>query len=107
MKSKTSYSAIPGDDYTREGYTYKGVTYSPWKDYEDDNIKIFHDVEFDGSNANHGISELGGSMDWSPYSTPSVAMFQLWVDLGFPKRVGTGPLNEDDLLKLKKERENV
>jgi len=101
MKSKTSYSAIPGDGYTKEGHTYKGVTYTPWKEYEDDNIKIFHDVETQ-THAD-GIDY----MDWSPYSIPSVAMFQLWVDLGFPKRVGTGPLNEDDLLKLKKEKENV
>jgi hypothetical protein len=79
------------------GYTFKGVTYLPDHDYEDDNMKIFHIVE---------VNNKEVSMDWSPYSTPSVEEFQTWVNLGMPKRVTNGPLNREDLVKLLQEKNN-
>jgi len=86
-------------------FTYKGVQYLPEKDYEDDNIKIFHIVKVQmlqwDTETSHRLDMRTvfkeESMDWSPYSTPSIEDFKLWVDLGRPNRIGIGPLNRKDL----------
>jgi len=86
----------------QSGYTFKGVTYLPDYDYEDDNMKIFHTVEIDTYGGSPVIST---SMDWSPYSTPTMEEFQTWVNLGMPKSSGTGSLDRDDLIKLLQEKQ--
>lgn len=80
---------------------YKGFTYSQEKDYEPDNIKIFHSVKTpDGRVV---------SMDWSSYSTPTQNDFELFIDLGLPDRMHPSlgkrhvysPLSRNDLFKIK------
>jgi hypothetical protein len=73
------------------GYEFKGVKYLPDYDYEEDNMKIFHLVETDKGTL---------PLDWSPYSIPTIEEFQTWVNLGMPRRIGTGPLTREDLLKI-------
>jgi hypothetical protein len=87
-----------------DGYTYKECVYSYEKDYEDDNIKIFHEVECtffiwdtESGPMKHWKERKKMSMDWSPYSFPTQEDFNLWIDLGMPKRIGIGPLNSKDL----------
>lgn len=75
---------------------YKGYNY--FNEYEvesdGDNAKYYHDVKTpDGKVV---------SLDWSPYNIPSFEDFAAWVDLGMPKRQGTGPLNREDLIRLSK-----
>lgn len=74
-------------------YQYKGWIYCPESDVEPDNIKIFHTVITP--------DKRRISFDWSPYSTPSLTEFQLWIDLGCPARITSCPLNLDDLKRIK------
>ncbi len=82
-------------------YNYKGYTYEPDEDTkydgngEPENVKIYHFVR----NINH-TDEPARHMDWSPYSTPTVEQFKLWIDLGFPDRITGGPLTTEDLQKI-------
>lgn len=76
------------------GYSYKGFIYSPVSDFETDNVKIYHDVKTEW----HGRTVM--TMDWCPYSTPTAEEFERWVDLDFPRRKRTGPLNSEQLLEL-------
>lgn len=82
--------------------TYKGFRYEPFEDVEPEEcIKIFHEVVTPEGKRTY--------MDWSPYSTPSPADFQLWIDLGCPdrfdqalgKRQCYGTLNRKDLDVIK------
>lgn len=58
------------------GYSYKGYTYLPQQDVEEDNIKIWHEVK---------APEIGIiHIDCSPYRTPTVEQFHRWVDAGCP-----------------------
>lgn len=69
-------------------YTYKGYSYEPWKDREDDNIKVFHDVY---ATSPDGLVKVGnGSMPLSPYANPSEEHFRMWIDCGQPtaKKMG-------------------
>jgi hypothetical protein len=79
-----------------EGYVYKGFTYSSDEERMSDNIKIYHEVRDAQGKLSH--------MDWSPYDTPTVEEFQMWVDLDRPNRIGCGPLRSEDLLTIAKER---
>lgn len=82
--------------------TYKGYRYEPWDDVEPGEcIKIWHEVVTpDGKRI---------SMDWSPYYTPEMSDFQLWIDLGCPNRYDQGlgerhcygSLDRKDLEKIK------
>lgn len=77
-------------------HEYRGYEYVPWTDVEEDNIKHFHDVFApDGQRI---------SFDWSPYSMPSRADFQLWINLGCPDRIGSGPLTSEDLQTIQEAR---
>ena len=60
------------------------VHYVPYKDYEPDNVKIFHDFDrvSDGKFHRH--------LDWSPYSTPSENDLEMWFALGCPDRWSIG-----------------
>jgi hypothetical protein len=81
---------------------YKGHIYQPYTETEYDgdgrpeNVKIWHEVQRpDGSTV---------SMDWSPYDTPTLPDFCLWIDLGLPDRFtlrnAGGPLDRSDLDEL-------
>ena len=69
---------------------YKGYKYEPWTEYEEDNMKTFHDVI--GPNGEHLCLPL------SPYATISNHYFKLWVDAGCPypsnQRVSTEELED-------------
>lgn len=65
-------------------YTYKGYSYEPWDDREDDNIKIFHDVYAWSGPDFQTIKVSSRSMPLSPYSKPSEKIFQMWIDCGQP-----------------------
>jgi len=75
-----------------DGFEYQGFVYSYDLEVSSDNCKTDHFVTKDGKRT---------EMDWSPYSNPSAEDFKLWIDLGMPRRVGIGPLNERDLANLK------
>lgn len=63
-------------------YTYNGVNYFFEKDYEEDNIKIFHFFS---------TSDIRcGSFPCSPYSTVHYSSFCRWVDMGMPTREDMG-----------------
>lgn len=57
-------------------YSYKGFTYQPYEDVEDDNIKIFHDVKTPS-----GTTIM---IPLSPYCKPTEKHFQKWVEAGCP-----------------------
>jgi len=60
------------------------VYYAPVKDYEDDNIKIFHDFNtIDGRYARMHC-------DWSPYSHMTEENLDDWFALGCPTRDSIG-----------------
>lgn len=70
-------------------YEHQGHRYWQEEDIEEDNIKIFHMVKTPEGKTIH--------MDYSPYSTPSLWFFKEWIRLGYPERIGCGPLNDMDL----------
>lgn len=55
---------------------FKGFTYQGWEDYEDDNIKIFHDVQTPEGKVI--------SMPFSPYFTMTQKAFEQWILIGCP-----------------------
>lgn len=78
------------------GFTYKGYTYTPWLDIEDDNMKIWHDFK----------TENGTTVtcDWSPYSYMTEEEIKLWIDLDRPERIGYFPLDLQDLNTIRREQ---
>jgi hypothetical protein len=96
------------DNRVEHGYTYKGVTYKPEFEMEDDNIKIFHychvnlqiPLELLNGAVQIGLKSKNVTMDWSPYSTPTKDEFNVWVDLDMPTRNGIGPLNSECLKQI-------
>lgn len=91
--NQTKANVPKPETYVEDGFTYKGYVYGHDLDIEpEENCKIFHEIKTpEGKTI---------TMDWSPYSTPTERQFKMWIDLGCPKRIGTGPLNEDDLQRL-------
>jgi hypothetical protein len=78
------------------GYTYKGWTYTPWDEYEEDNIKRWHEfVSLDGQIIH---------CDFSPYARMSEEDVRLWIDLGCPERIHYRPLDSADLKSLRREQ---
>ena len=69
-----------------------GYKYVPEIDDEGDVTKIYHYV----------ITPEGKEMqvDWSSYKHMTPDDLKLWLKLGMPKRVGTGPLDSDDLRNI-------
>jgi len=60
--------------YTK--YTYKGFTYEPWEDREDDNVKIFHDIHYKGD----PVKEPGWFRNISPYTHATKEQFEQACD---------------------------
>ena len=57
-------------------YTYKGYTYRPWNENDEDCTKIWHDfVKADGTTV---------ICDFTPYSKMTEEHIRLWIDLGCP-----------------------
>lgn len=57
-------------------FEYKGYQYCPEKDFEPDNVKIFHTVKTsDGEEV---------EMKLSPYEELTEENFKKWIDLGMP-----------------------
>lgn len=58
--------------------SYKGVNYYYEKEYEEDNVKIFHLFSTK--------DKSWGSFPYSPYRHVPVSTFKNWVDMGMPTR---------------------
>lgn len=72
-------------------WEYKGHKCEITHDYEDDNIKAWHKVtKPDGEIL---------SADITPYDSFQKTV-ELWIDAGYPKRQGCGPLHREDLEKM-------
>jgi hypothetical protein len=75
-------------------FTYKNHKLSIEMMEEDDCVKAWHSATLpDGSKR---------FADISPYDR-SEQTFRLWVDAGYPKRIGCGPLHREDLEKMIKD----
>lgn len=77
-----------GDDL----YTYRGITYCPEDDVEEDNVKRFHSIVI----IHDGIRCSAGSVPLSPYSSLSESQFQRWIQMGRPTRAQMGGHHHDD-----------
>jgi len=75
-----------------ELFTYKGITYCPENDIEEDNVKCFHHIYtiYDGVRYN------ARSVPLSPYSLLSERQFQRWIDMGQPTRKQMGGHHQED-----------
>jgi hypothetical protein len=69
-------------------WKYNGHTIIPFEMPEDDNLKIGYDVVCPDGNLR--------SPDVSPYSATE-ELINRWIDLGYPERIGVGPLDDGDL----------
>lgn len=69
-------------------YSYNGVDYFYEKEYEEDNVKIFHFFKTSGASL--------GSFPLSPYSHTTYSMFCRWVDMGMPSREQMGGHHHSD-----------
>lgn len=78
-------------------WEYKGHTCRITLDYEDDNIKAWHEVTKPGE-------DKATFADITPYDQRPLVV-ELWIDAGYPERIGCGPLHEEDLRKMIEERE--
>lgn len=77
--------------YDGEEWVYNGHQCSIEDHYEEDNIKTEATV----------ITPDGKQLwpDISPYRC-SPELVNLWIDAGYPKREGIGPLNREDLERI-------
>lgn len=87
---ETSFTVV--DRCTEQALDYG---YYSEEDRDDDCIKLYHYVVSPNQDED--------TMDWSPYSTPTVEDLILWVELGMPSRVTGAPLDHKDLQGLKAE----
>ena len=69
-------------------WKHKGHTIVPFEMPEDDNLKIDYDVICPDGTLR--------SPDVSPYSATQ-DLINRWIDLGYPERIGVGPLDDGDL----------
>ena len=69
-------------------WKYKGHTIIPYEMPEDDNLKVGYDVICpDGDVKRPDVSPYRATQD----------QIKRWIDLDYPERVGTGPLDDGDL----------
>lgn len=69
---------------------YRGYTYNPWEDVEDDVIKIFHEIRTpEGPNVEWDVLPRW-FIDISPYSTPTREEFERAVDEVIFRRFAVG-----------------
>ena len=71
-------------------YEYKGYTYCPYDDVEEDNLKRYHCVYLKEPMSDAGSVPLG------PYASLSERMFQRWIDMGKPTREEIGGHQKKD-----------
>ena len=69
-------------------YKYKGYTYDPWEDREEDNLKVFHEVYATSPDGKQEVESR--SMPLSPYANPSEEHFRMWIDCGQPSAKDMG-----------------
>lgn len=79
---------VYGDDL----YTYRGITYCPEDEFEEDNVKRFHSIVI----IKDGIRCDIGSVPMSPYSVLSEERFQRWIQMGRPTRDQMGGHHHQD-----------
>ncbi|CAB4125550.1 hypothetical protein UFOVP53_166 [uncultured Caudovirales phage] len=82
-----------GYDSGYDIYIYKNHHYRPWKEVEEDNIKIFHDVVITDDN---GTRIDNTYIPLSPYNHPSLELFKNWIDMGKPSREELGGQQKND-----------
>ena len=80
------------ESWGRQNFEVLGYKYVTDIDEEEDNRKIWHTL----------VSPEGKShtVDWSPYSYMSPKDVKFYIKLGMPKRVDSGPLDTDKLVKM-------
>lgn len=85
----------PPQGYVRHEQVVDGWHHEQDDDHDDDVVKIWH----------YAVHEDGRrvTLDWSPYSNIPPHCFEQLVRLGFPGRIGIGPLDEADLRRLVEE----
>jgi hypothetical protein len=76
-----------GYDSDYDVYIYKNHYYRPWEEVEEDNRKLFHDVDIKDDN---GVIISRTHIPLSPYSHPSLQLFKNWIDMGRPTREQLG-----------------
>ena len=81
-----------GDEIVHE---YKGYIYRPEDDFEDDNIKRFHNVLFKIKNVYMYVD----SVPLSPYEVCDEQTFQRWIEMGRPSRGILGGQSKEDHIK--------
>ena len=74
-----------------DAWSYKDHRIVPWEYIREDCIKMCYDVF-----CPDGIER---SADVSPYGDQT-EVIKKWIDLGYPKRIGVGPLSMKDLDSL-------
>lgn len=72
--------------YGEDQFEYKGYTYAPEDDIEEDCVKRFHRVY----RKHKGVRIDSESVPLSPYSSLSEAQFIRWIDMGKPTRKQMG-----------------
>ena len=80
---------------------------SEW-DYKGHHIIVEEDRDYDVAKLWHYVVTPEGKKlfaDISPYDTGEETL-KLWIDAGYPKRVGVGPLTKEDLIKIIEQRGN-
>lgn len=77
-------------------WEYKGHKCEIDLDYEEDNIKAFHFVTLPGGERKFA--------DITPYDQ-SRKVVELWIEAGYPDRIGCGPLHEEDLCQMIEDKE--
>lgn len=82
-------------------WQYDGYCYLTWDDYEEDNIKTFHEIFVRDPSGQLVYSE---SFPMSPYTRQiSFNLFKQWVDMGRPRREDLGGHFESDHIKYYKQ----
>jgi hypothetical protein len=77
-----STNTTPASPTISSGYTYRGFRYEPGEDYQNDCIKIWHDVVEESTNL---CTDL--LLHFSPYKTPTEAEFRSAVDACLARRL--------------------
>lgn len=88
-----SYKDVLKNTFSQSDLEYKGHKIIVEDDYEDDNIKTYYTV----------ITPSGKTLypDVTPYPYKGgVKAVELWIDAGYPARVGSGPWDVESLQKV-------
>lgn len=80
------------NELSKAEFVYQGFVLYHETDYEEDNIKLWHNVITPQCELIY--------VDWTPYARMSETDFIRWIKLGMPGRLSWGPLHSNDLTVL-------